>query len=577
MNWGNLADILSGLLSAAAGLNSSFVSLGLGILAVSFLLEAVGLVLNYWLRGGAQEVIARGLRLLIITSIPLAALGSWPQMSGYITNFFQRDMTAPIGIGGSGVQSISNAANGLFNAMTAVGNALKGAGSDTPPPASGATGTPLKSLPVCNQNNPGQGNCVSGTQVMGPNGQTLPTCNAHTGLANCVSSSGIVYGASGATATAPQAVAAQNNDSFFGLGRMIKDLVISVVVGVIIGIPALILSLAGIFALYGPLLMLAIGVIVGPILIAWLPWEPMSNFATTWLKYMITMGVSFVVGLVMMKISTNIITQLANTIANNMAAGNDSILGAIAGMFVVASAMLFMAFMMLKTEHIGAALVGGPSVGGGGAFGGMLINSALRMGRGGGKKSDAPSAGNKSGGQSSAGTLGPTSGGAAAGSAGGGRSSAANLSAGAGAAASRSATSPGGPPISVMGGLRGFASEAAAVARESFGSPGAAAKTIGRAAVQSTVWAATSQSSPARTLRSAAKLAAIGAGITAGPVGIVYAAGAIKGGQALVGSTRAIIRGGRSLADNLAQRRAMAAHPEAPTPASTFRDVRQTN
>lgn len=155
---------------------------------------------------------------------------------------------------------------------------------------------------------------------------------------------------------------------------------------IIVGFCLLILLASVLFSLYGPLLLLAVGIIMGPVLIVWLTWEPMENFPMRWLKYMLSMGAAFVVGLVMVHIMTQTLNILAQGVAKVMADPNSGELaGALPALVSAAAAMLFMAFLFMKADDIGAALVGGPGVGGGGVFAGMAVRRMMQTMRAAGR------------------------------------------------------------------------------------------------------------------------------------------------------------------------------------------------
>jgi hypothetical protein len=172
--------------------------------------------------------------------------------------------------------------------------------------------------------------------------------------------------------------------SAWHVGDKIVAALTGLVVYIVLFIPVLLLSLAMLFALYGPMLMLALGIIFGPIMVAWLPWEPMSNLATKWLSYMLTMGLSFAIGIAMASMMIDALLSFAAEVhaQNN---STDMAMAALAGLIPMIGGIAFIGYMMLKVEHIAAAMIGGPSVGGGAGFFGMATGMAMRgMG---GKKS----------------------------------------------------------------------------------------------------------------------------------------------------------------------------------------------
>lgn len=134
-------------------------------------------------------------------------------------------------------------------------------------------------------------------------------------------------------------------------------------------IVAMMLIVAMLFSLYAPLLMLQIGVILGPILICWLPFQPLADLSRQWLKFMITSGMSLVVGVLMVLIASTSIDSFTTTMGA-MGADPDlplsmELAAKIGGFLATASVMVFMSFLMFRADNIAAALVGGATEGSG--------------------------------------------------------------------------------------------------------------------------------------------------------------------------------------------------------------------
>lgn len=370
-NWSSLATLLSGVFDQASSMSTTLVGLGKTMLAIAFLLPLLSALLAFWVKGGAQDFLASTIRLLLVASIPLAALASWQSTASTLSNFFQQEIPSALGYGG-GTDVVKTAVASLLNAANSVGSSTD-SGTGTSDATTATTnadpifaGDPLITLPA----NDG-------------NAQTPPK-------------------------TAPSAAS-----SIFDLGGLLTNLFLRALSIFLIDLPALILSLAAMLTIYGTLLMMSIGIIFGPILIAWLPWEPLSSLATNWLKYMLSAGMGFAVAIVFLKLSNNMIAGLASNMQSLHSMQGATLAGAIQQMFVTGLGLLFLAFMVFKAEHLGAALIGGPHIGGGGFLAGAAMGGALRAMRGGGKKNN----GDKEGGsnQSAGGAPGGGSGGSGGG------------------------------------------------------------------------------------------------------------------------------------------------------------------
>lgn len=138
---------------------------------------------------------------------------------------------------------------------------------------------------------------------------------------------------------------------------------------VLLTIVAMGLMVATFFSLYAPLLMLQFGVILGPILICWLPFAPLADLARQWLKFMITSGMHLVVGVLMVLIASTSIDSFTTTMAG-MGSAPDlpfylELTAEVGGFLATASVMIFLTVMMFRGEGVASALVGGATEGGG--------------------------------------------------------------------------------------------------------------------------------------------------------------------------------------------------------------------
>ena len=439
-NWSSLATLLSGVFDQASSMSTTLVGLGKTMLAIAFLLPLLSALLAFWVKGGAQDFLASTIRLLLVASIPLAALASWQSTASTLSNFFQQEIPSALGYGG-GTDVVKTEVASLLNAANSVGSSTD-SGTGTSDATTATTnadpifaGDPLITLPA----NDG-------------NAQTPPK-------------------------TAPSAAS-----SIFDLGGLLTNLFLRALSIFLIDLPALILSLAAMLTIYGTLLMMSIGIIFGPILIAWLPWEPLSSLATNWLKYMLSAGMGFAVAIVFLKLSNNMIAGLASNMQSLHSMQGATLAGAIQQMFVTGLGLLFLAFMVFKAEHLGAALIGGPHIGGGGFLAGAAMGGALRAMRGGGKKNNGDKEGgsNQSAGGAPGGGSGGSGGGGAAGAGGAASSSSANLSNQAGAVSATNVSGAAGAAVAAGGAMAGNTAAGAAGA----GSFGSTAKAVGGAAAK---------------------------------------------------------------------------------------------
>ncbi|HEX7325387.1 MAG TPA: type IV secretion system protein [Rhodanobacteraceae bacterium] len=409
-----------------------FVSAGQKLLALAFILSFVTLTWTWYIKGGISEYVFSLLRLLIVTSIPLAVLGTvhgagfWPKAPEVLTH----------AITGGLATMIDHVNPDASFAGAGAAAAVHGAGT-------------------------GRGQAVAVVQNL------LGALSAHLNV---------------------PAVTATGAD---GIIRAIVQSVLAIVLFV----PFVLFALALLFSLYGPLLMIDIGIVMGPLLIPWIVWDPLSNLTMTWLKYMLTMCMAFLVCILMADV---VIAAVGAMLTEAFSAGTTvASLGDIALLFPAVIVLLFMGYMLFKGEAIAAALMGGPHIG----SGGVLLAAGLgvsRMMTGGSKKPGKPG-GAKTPGLPGAGASGAgaaTGGGAGAGAGaaagGGGGSGASSLSSQAGNASmagggSSGASSGGGQAGSggdaAFGASIGGASQSSGDSAPGAGDAGAGAGTVTTAGV----------------------------------------------------------------------------------------------
>lgn len=161
---------------------------------------------------------------------------------------------------------------------------------------------------------------------------------------------------------------------------------------IIIGLGVVAMIIAMVIVGYIPLVSLQVGAILGPLLIAWLPFEPMSDMARTWLKFMIVNAMTFVVAVLLLTLAGTAVEGLSGTIKLMFKDG-----AALSGLFIAAfmtlAIMVFLAYMLLQANEIASGLIGHSSVGGGfmGRAVGVAMGKAIKAA--GGKASTGAGAG----------------------------------------------------------------------------------------------------------------------------------------------------------------------------------------
>lgn len=172
-----------------------------------------------------------------------------------------------------------------------------------------------------------------------------------------------------------------SNESF---GGMLVSGLTQALLELILFALAILLSVALIFALYGPLLALHIGIIFGPLLIAWMPFGPTAHLARNWLQFMLSQGCALVVGVTIAMIAVSSIEAFTDSMALMSRDPNlplaQELAAKIGGFMASAAVIVFTAFMLFRADDIAAAMIGGGGAGAGGV-GGMIMSrlAATRM------------------------------------------------------------------------------------------------------------------------------------------------------------------------------------------------------
>lgn len=280
-------------------MSGALVPLGKTFLALSVVMSFAYAVYDWWL-GGVSDALARLTRAGLILIIPLTLLFGWSGYMKTFTEFFSKELTAPIVAvdgSGSGPEAVKNAITKL-------------------------------------------------SQSMFPNTRKVDERSAWEKVRDFIVSEESIGGAVLSSLTA----------AFFEL---------------ILFAIALVVSLALVFALYGPLLALQLGVIFGPLLLSWMPFQPLSHLSRSWFTFMLSQGFALVVGVTIAVLGAGVISDYSDQM---LAMASDPSLpwyaeiGAQFGGFMASTAVIvFVGFMLFRADDIAAAMIGG----GGASMGGV--------------------------------------------------------------------------------------------------------------------------------------------------------------------------------------------------------------
>ncbi|PKO32797.1 MAG: hypothetical protein CVU36_00470 [Betaproteobacteria bacterium HGW-Betaproteobacteria-9] len=185
--------------------------------------------------------------------------------------------------------------------------------------------------------------------------------------------------------------------TFMDVIRLYVSLAIAILI-IIIPLTAFSALLLGV--LFGNALIMKIGIIFGPLAIAFIPYAPMAWLATSWLRFMITTGLTLAIAYLVTSILATAMLPVFQTMLKTGV--NAQGIG-LATIFMGASIALILVFgciLLLKVDDIAQGLVGGGGAGGGGAMAAAAMRSlklkaspAGKASKSGGKQNDGSSKG----------------------------------------------------------------------------------------------------------------------------------------------------------------------------------------
>lgn len=174
--------------------------------------------------------------------------------------------------------------------------------------------------------------------------------------------------------------------TFMDVIRLYVSLAIAILI-IIIPLTAFSALLLGV--LFGNALIMKIGIIFGPLAIAFIPYTPMAWLATSWLRFMITTGLTLAIAYLVTSILATAMLPVFQTLLKT---GVNSQGIGLATIFMGASIALILVFgciLLLKVDDIAQGLVGGGGAGGGGAMAAAAMRSLKLKASPGGKPSKA--------------------------------------------------------------------------------------------------------------------------------------------------------------------------------------------
>jgi len=160
--------------------------------------------------------------------------------------------------------------------------------------------------------------------------------------------------------------------SFFSLKK-----IYSLIIWIVVLVLNIFLAFAMIFAVFMPIAALQLGIIFGPLILAWLPWRPLADMSSRWLGYMIANGLTFVVAIVMLNALGLTIDEMTNRLIDmsQKSSGFVGIASYLLTLLALFAVYIFSTNLLLQANNIAQGLTGGATVGEG-LFGKITASAA---------------------------------------------------------------------------------------------------------------------------------------------------------------------------------------------------------
>lgn len=284
------------LLSSLLNMADTFVGTGYVFLSLAFTLAAISGIYQWWTSGSIQDLVANGVRTLIVIAPLLILFNGWGGYMNTFGDFFYKELPSKMGVTGGTAAQVAG------DAMKQISGAVKfDAGNDS--------------------------KASSGTSA---GNQSAEKQSLWSKFVSAISMAGLY----------------------------------SLLIQFLVFILNMLLMFGILFALFMPIASLYIGMIFGPLLLAWLIWRPLADMGARWFSFMISNGINFVVAIVILKAMSGTISAMTTQL-NGMAA--DGFATGLAGLTVTLIALLaiyiFALNLMLAANNIAQGMTGGAAMG----------------------------------------------------------------------------------------------------------------------------------------------------------------------------------------------------------------------
>lgn len=296
------------LLDSLLGMTGTFVGTGYVFLSLAFTLSALSGIYQWWTSGSLEDLVANGVRTLIIVAPLLILLNGWDGYMKTFGDFFYRELPAQMGVTGGSPAEVAG------TAMKQISGAIK---IDVGDPEAVA--------------NPSGGDVEQKKSWLTKLWDSVSLANLYS----------------------------------LGLQFLVFILNMLLMFGIL-------------FALFMPIASLYLGMIFGPLLLAWLLWKPLADMGARWLSFMIANGLNFVVAVVILKALSKTIEAMTKTMGGMMAEGfGTGLAGLSVSVLALFAIYIFALNLMLAANNIAQGMTGGAAIGEG-LFG--KLSSAMAAG-----------------------------------------------------------------------------------------------------------------------------------------------------------------------------------------------------
>lgn len=335
-------DVMTCGLEAKHGL---FVGAGYKFLGVAMVLSILVFVYQWWVSGSLEDLLGEALKTAFLTAIPAFFLvgSNWTDYGNDVTGFFTKTLASAVSSGGSPGGVVGDMIKQLINAAdfreAKERNAARIAELNVKKEQ-----LSKRSLELANE-----------SKILKYAGDEAAAKIKWDESQKLYDEANVLRESINKLSTEES----DENQSFMAAGF---KFVYSWILKVIVWIATALLVFGIIATVYMPIAAMSIGLIFGPLIIAWLPFKPMADMTKKWISFMIANGLTFVVSMVILSALIGTVQMLTTDMMAKNGAGQTTLAYGSAIIGILAS-YFFTLSLVLKADNMASGMTGGVAIG----------------------------------------------------------------------------------------------------------------------------------------------------------------------------------------------------------------------